>query len=283
MAQQTSTMIVKASGDYAPLDIRKLERSVRHVGASKSLARGVAQDVARDVRDGMTTRQIHALVLRALRQRRERSTEVRYSLKEAMRRLGPAGYDFEHYVAAVLRAHGYDAYLPPLMPGMAVEHEVDVIARKGSMTAMVEAKYRNAPGIYVRLKDIMATWARYEDLREAYRHGKHTTKLTACWVVCNTKVTGDGIAFGEYKGMRIIGWEYPKGAGLQQLVIEKHLYPVTVLRSVSTVMRTAFANAGLIVCHDIAGMPTRELMTRTGLSQQAIDRVQREVAATLPC
>ncbi|MDO8463005.1 MAG: ATP cone domain-containing protein [bacterium] len=283
MAQPSAVTIVKANGDHVPLDTRKLERSVRRVGASTALAREVAREVVSQVRSGMTTKHIRALVLAALRNRRERRTEVHYSLKDAMIRLGPAGYDFEHYVAAVLRAYGYDTYLPEMLHGMAVEQEVDVIARKGTTIAMIEAKYRNRPGIYVHLKDVMATWARYEDLREAYRKGKNATKITACWIVCNTKVTSDGIAFGEYKGMRIIGWEYPKGAGLEQMIIAKHLYPVTVLRGVTSMMRSAFTEAGLVLCHDVAGSSTRELARRTHLPPQQIERIQRDIAATLQC
>lgn len=275
--------IVKASGDRVPLDPRKLERSVRRVGAAKSLARDVAADVLREVRDGMTTRQIHTLVLRHLQKRRERGTFVRYSLKEAMRRLGPAGYDFEHFVAAVYRAQGYDTYLPELLHGMDIEQEVDVVARQGAETVMIEAKYRSAAGIYVHLKDVMATWARFLDLQEAHRAGKNATQLTAAWIVCNTKVTADGIAFGEGKGMRIVGWEYPKDAGLEQLIIAQHLYPVTVLRTVTPPMRSAFAQAGLIVCHDLAGRTTRELARATGLSEAQLASVQHEADAVLQC
>lgn len=275
------TMIRKADGSVVPLDMRKLARSVRRVGASNSVVRDVARDVAPEIRSGMTTAQIHALVFRALRRRREHLTCTHYSLKEAMRRLGPAGYDFERYVAAVLRAHGYEAHLPALLPGMAVQQEVDVIARSGATTAMVEAKYRNHAGVYVHLKDVMATWARLQDLQASFRAGKHATRFTAAWIICNTKVTTDGVAFGEYNGMRIIGWEYPTGAGLEQMVITKHVYPVTVLRSLSLHERSVLAAAGLIVYHDIAGLTARALVQRTGIPQARAEQVLREVHTTL--
>lgn len=273
--------IVKADGQRAPLDVKKLERSVRRIGASRSLAREVVEHVVPEIHDGMTTAQIHARMLRALQQQRDHRMAARYSLKDAMRRLGPAGYDFEQFVAVVLRAYGYVAVLPQLLRGMDVEQEVDVVAQKGSVTAMIEAKYRNEPGLYVHLKDVMATWARFLDLRESHAKGKQPYAFTEPWIVCNTKVTADGVAFGEGKGMRIIGWEYPKGEGLEQKVIEKHLYPVTVLRSVTTAMRPAFASAGLLLCHDVAALTVGQLTRRTRLPTDQLERVLREIQTVM--
>ncbi|MBI4449549.1 hypothetical protein HY634_00660, partial [Candidatus Uhrbacteria bacterium] len=177
--------IIKADGTRQRFTIRKLERSIRRTGVAPSRARETAAYVAARTRDGATTQDIHGLVCSYLKRCREPGAVARYTLKDAMRRLGPAGYDFEKFIAAVLREYGYEAELPDLIPGMCVEHEVDVVARKDGEVAMAECKYRNEAGIHVRLKDIMATWARYEDLREAYDRKRHRIPFTQCWMVCN--------------------------------------------------------------------------------------------------
>lgn len=275
--------IVKADGSRQRFNARKLERSIRRSGATRGASQAIAVRVAERLRDGMTTAQIFALVRQSLRRDREHGAAARYSLKDAMHRLGPAGYHFEKYVAEILRAYGYDAVLPDLIPGMCVEHEVDVVARRDTTTAMAECKYRNAPGLHVHLKDVMATWARYEDLREAFAKRRHRFNFTECWIVCNTKITGDGLAFGNCKGMRFIGWQYPANAGLERMIEEKHLYPITVLRTLTPLAREQFAAAGVMLCHDIAQRESQELSRRTGVPVAVIERIRQEITEVLRC
>ncbi|MBI4434605.1 ATPase [Candidatus Uhrbacteria bacterium] len=282
MAQPTIT-ITKANGERQRFSMRKLERSIRRSGASRGTARATVEHVARQLRDGMTTAQIFALVRQLLQRGREHGAAARYSLKDAMHRLGPAGYDFEKYVAEILRAYGYDAVLPDLIPGMCVKHEVDVVARRDGETAMAECKYRNAPGLHVHLKDVMATWARYEDLREAHTKRRHRFNFTECWIVCNTKITGDGLRFGTCKGMRLIGWQYPRDAGLERMIEEKHLYPITVLRSLTPPVQERLAAAGIMLCHDIAREDPTTLSRRADVPLVAIERIRSEITEVLKC
>lgn len=275
--------IVKADGSRQRFSARKLERSIRRSGASRGIARTTVMHVAQRLRDGMTTAQIFDLVRRSLRREQEPGAAVRYSLKDAMHRLGPAGYDFEKYVAAILRAHGYQAELPDLIPGMNVQHEVDVVARKDGRLLEIECKYRNAPGLHVHLKDVMAAWARHEDLCRAHRAGKHRYAFDEGWVVCNTKITADGVAFGEGKGMRIIGWQHPRDAGLERMIEEKHLYPITVLRSLTPPAQERFAAAGIMLCHDIAQEDPTVLSRRTGVPVATIERIRSEITEVLKC
>lgn len=279
----TSITIVKASGERERFRIRKLERSVRRSGASVRQARATAAYVASHVRDGMTTREIFDLVRRHLHRCRAPIAVARYTLKDAMRRLGPAGYDFEVFVARILHAYGYATELPDPIPGMCVAHEVDIVAERDGDTAMIECKYRNEPGIHVRLKDIMATWARYGDLRDARAARRHEYEFTQCWVVCNTKITADGVAFGTCKGMRLIGWRYPEGAGLERMVEERHLYPVTVLRSVTPMIQERLAKASVMLCHDVLAGDPAALARKTGVPLAALQRVRSEITDALRC
>ncbi|MBI4142883.1 hypothetical protein HY480_03355 [Candidatus Uhrbacteria bacterium] len=282
MASRAGITIIKANGERVPFDIQKLEAAVRRSGATARLAKATARRVAGRVREGMTTQAIAAIAQQFLHREQPRAA-IRYSLKEAMRRLGPTGYDFEKFIAEVLRAYGYAAELPDLLPGMCVQHEVDVVARKDGRTAMVECKYRNEPGIYVRLKDVMATWARFEDLREARVAGKCPITFDEGWIVCNTKVTSDGVAFGGCKGMRLIGWRHPEDRGLERMIEERHLYPITVLTSVRPPDFVRFAAAGIMLCHDLTAIDVDQLVRHTGLPRQRIERMRGEVSGVLRC
>lgn len=275
--------IVKSSGARERFRVRKIERSIRRTGASGAIARAGAAHVAARVRDGMTTAAIHGLVHRFLRAERAAGPAARYSLKDAMRRLGPAGYDFEVYVAAVLRAYGYTTELPELIPGMHIRHEVDVVARKDAVVGMIECKYRNEAGIHVHLKDVLATWARYDDLRDARRAGRHRYEFTEAWVVCNTRISGDGVAYGLGKGMRLLGWRFPATGGLERMIEARHLYPITILASLDREMQARCAAAGIMLCHDLTAVDVEGLNRQTGIPMQRLRRVRDEVTEVMRC
>ena len=82
--------------------------------------------------------------------------------------LGPAGFNFESYMAAVLAANGYEIIsIRSKVRGKCVEHEIDLsILSKNGDKAMVECKYHNSLGIFTGLKESMYTHARFLDITE---------------------------------------------------------------------------------------------------------------------
>jgi len=52
-------------------------------------------------------------------------------LKKAILQLGPTGYPFERFVGELLKYQGYEAKVGQIVQGNCVQHEVDVVAKKG--------------------------------------------------------------------------------------------------------------------------------------------------------
>ena len=48
-------------------------------------------------------------------------------------------------------------------------------------------------------------------------------------LVCNTKVSVDAITYGKCVNQDILSWRYPDGKGLEKIVEDKGLYPITIL------------------------------------------------------
>ena len=189
-------------------------------GASRS--EEIIKDADRFVFDGMTTKELLKKVLGGLR-----SVPViagRYDLKGALLRLGPTGFTFEQFMARVLQEYGYATQTDQILAGKCVKHEVDILAAKGKKTTFVECKYHNAPGIYTDLHVAMYTWARFIDLKE----GKE--KVDEGLLITNTKFSMDAMDFGICRGLRMMGWNFPKGEGLQDRIEKKDLWPITVLK-----------------------------------------------------
>lgn len=271
-------LIVKSDGTKAPFDPEKIRKSLRRTGAEKTLVDHVMRAVTRRVRSGMATSDIFRIVNEELK-RESHCYAHRYNLRSALLKLGPAGFRFERYVASILNAYGYETELPEELFGACVKHEVDVVARKNNRAAMIEAKFRNDFGRFVRLKDTLATWSRFNDLRDGAKLGL-CPKFDQVWIVTNGKISSRSKRFGKCKGMTMIGWKYPHAGSLAQMVDHTGLYPITIVGDLLPRELDRFAESGLSLCREIATADPEAVAAKTGLSlarTQKIVRVCREV------
>lgn len=269
--------IIKSTGERAEFDPSKIVRTAVRAGASRNLATQIAEDVSGTVKDGTTTRDLYAQVLNLLDEHAP-PVAARYSLRQALERLGPAGFDFEKYIAELLKAHGYDAALPDILQGACVSHEVDVLATKDNRTAMIEAKLRSTPSLYVAIKDTLAAWSRFLDLVDGSKLGK-CPHVDECWIITNTRFSPDSLAFAHCKNMVMIGWNHPEERSIQKLIDAKALYPVTVLRALDHQTQAAFARAHIMLVKQLVEGDPAVLARASGVPEEKIRRLTHEAAA----
>ena len=194
--------IVNALGEREPFDEFKVMRTCMRAGAGKETAEKISKEVASRVRDGMQTREILRITLRLLDEMAAPHVSARYDLKGAIMRLGPAGFAFESFFAAVLRDLGYQTDVRQIIQGKCIPHEVDVVARSPEgKCIMVECKYRNYSGDYIKVKDALYTYARFLDLKEGHGTGK-CANFDEVWLATNTKFSSEVRQYAECKGMR---------------------------------------------------------------------------------
>src|SRR5574338_3425 len=182
------TYVTKADGSRVPLDLSKVERTCLRAGASQSLSKKISGYISEVAYDGISTRQIYKLVLAALAGEVEHpEVKHRYRLKESIMMLGPAGFNFESYMARVLAENGYQvAGIRSVVKGRCVEHEIDIsLISSDGRHVMAECKYHNSPGTFTGLKDSMYTHARFLDIRER-NAGLYDTQM----IISNTRMSG---------------------------------------------------------------------------------------------
>ncbi|MEK7122301.1 MAG: hypothetical protein AAB855_00430, partial [Patescibacteria group bacterium] len=207
----------------------------------------------------------------------------RFYLRDALFRLGPTGFPFEKYIAELLRVYGYDTELPEILTGACITHEVDVLARKDLRASMIECKFRNEAGIYISVKDVMSTWARFLDLVEGSELG-NCPRVDESWIITNTRFSSDGLKYAHCKGMIIIGWDHPSERSLAHMIDAKAVYPVTVLAQVNDTVLRALANGQVMLLKQLVGVDPKELAERTHLSENEIislARAAEEIIATV--
>ncbi len=181
-------------------------------------------------------------------------------MKRAVSELGPAGFPFEKFVAEIFKARGYEAVTDQIVQGHCVEHEMDVVAWKGSDLVMVEAKFHNEQGIKSDIKVALYVKARFDDLAgNSYTYGGKKRKLTKCFLVTNTKFTDHAIRYAECQNLSLIGWNYPKKGNLEDYIEESGLHPLTALPSLSQVEKKKLLDQGLVLCKQL-NLPADELV-----------------------
>lgn len=267
-------LIMKFDGTLAPFDAQKILSSIMRTGADEATAKKVLQAVESKLKPKMKTKTIYAIVRKELADIKPWAA-VRYTLREAIGKLGPAGYNFEKYVAAVLSAYGYKTATPDTYRGACIEHEIDVTAEKDGRTAFIEAKFRHDFASTITIKDTMATWARFLDLVDGSKLGS-CPHFDEVWIVTNARFTDQSLQFGHCKHMKLTGWNHPTEQTFAQMVDINSLYPLTVLKGLTSSEVSAFARADLMLCRELTAIPVDQLSSTTQISPQRLENILTE-------
>lgn len=247
--------IIKASGESEAFQKDKLLQSLMRAGASTILAEKVASEVAKGLRNGMSTKHIYKKAHELLR-RAARPVAGRYHLKSGIMELGPSGFPFELYVSEILKQNGFEVQVGKIVEGHCVNHEVDVIAQKDDRHFMIECKYHNSPGMVCDVKIPLYIQARFQDVEARWKlipgHGE---KFHQGWVVTNTRFTTDAIKYAACSGLNLVSLDFPQHRSLRGMIEETGLYPLTCLTTLTQQEKKLLLEKKIVLCRDICHNP----------------------------
>src|SRR5690606_33448753 len=115
----------------------KLRHSFSKSEASEEEVDKVFERILLRLYNGITTRELYELAFDLLKNHLN-SYATRYSLKKALRDLGPEGFYFEKWIGKLFANAGYQTITGKTVQGHAVTHEIDVIATKNEMMLAIE-------------------------------------------------------------------------------------------------------------------------------------------------
>jgi len=263
-------MIVKANGKREAFNPNKVKRSLRRSGASKKTAESIVKQVQEEIKNNQSTSEIYKKAFRLLKKNSDSILAVRYSLKKAIRELGPTGYPFEHLIARLFEVQGYKVEVGKIFNGICVRHEVDVVAKKGSEKVLAEAKFRNRPGDSVPVGVPLYMRSRFEDILA--KKNKNKVKDFRCMIFTNARFSKDAIRYARCSGsMELVGWRYPNNNGLEKIVERSGLHPITVLDTLSKGEKKKLLKNGVVVCQDINQNPSK--LSEIGLPKNKITKI----------
>jgi hypothetical protein len=259
-----SFSVRKSSGVPAIFEEAKLRRSLHRSGAEDYLIQKIIQEVQGQAYEGIPTKTLYKIAYKLLK-KHNKPIAARYSLKQAMLRLGPSGYPFEHFFAEILRAQGYSARTSQLLMGKCIRHEVDIVAENASEMVFVECKYHAQAGGISDVKVPLYIHARFHDLeRSTEIKGELNGRNLRFMIATNTRFSDDAMAYGRCAGLDLISWSYPPGAGLRETIDKAGLHPITCLGSLARHEKATLLGKGIVLCRNLLHAP--QVLGKIGIS-----------------
>jgi hypothetical protein len=245
--------ITNLAGEKELFSTNKIYQVLKRLKISESLINEIIKKIEKEIYPGISTKEIFEKI-KSLLIKREPQAGLRYSLKEALRKLGPSGFPFEKYVGSILSKNGYEVHLNQIIPGFCIEnYEIDFIAKKGEIIYVGECKYHSLPGNYCDLKVALANYARFSDIMKGDYFKKEEFKnlKIKSILVTNTKFTSQALKYSNCTGVELIGWRYPENKGFEYLIESQKLYPITILPSFKESLFKIFISLNLMLVSDL--------------------------------
>jgi len=265
--------VIKADGHRVLFDPNKVIRTCIRAGASRKEAKRIAKNTLNMIRNDFTTREVYKIVLSNISKiDRGNIIRHRYRLKEAIMKMGPAGFPFESFISQILSNYGYEIEgVRNKIHGKCGKHEIDVIAKLKDRRFIVECKYHHRRGIHTSLKTSLYTHARFLDLRRDFE-GEILS--------CNTKLSDDALEYSTCIGQTLLCWKHPSGAGLEKMIDDKGLYPITML-NLNKIELKAFSDIKFMIAKDLLTTDLEHLSRKTNIPLSRLQRLQMLVKQIL--
>jgi len=182
--------VTKYSGELVPFNVDSLKHSLVRSGADDDQVDQVYKDIDSHLYDGISTRELYELAFDSLKKQRN-SFAARYSLKKALRDLGPEGFYFEDWIGRLFSEEGYQTVTGQVVQGHAVSHEIDVVAvKEGEGMLAIECKFRNDVDAKISVTTPMYFMSRVKDIKDKdFEFFGKKRQFTDGWLVTNAYLT----------------------------------------------------------------------------------------------
>jgi HJR/Mrr/RecB family endonuclease len=256
--------VTKFDGRKQAFDKSKIIRTCLRMHANLEQAKEIADKIEKKIYDGIPTKKILQMIFTYLKKYRP-EIEHEIDLREAIALLKPKP-DFEKFVQALLKEFGYKVIPNQIVCGKCVEHEIDAIAEKDGEKIFVEIKHHLNSHTYTGVDICLETFARLLDLREGFEEGLNKINFTKALIICNTKFSEHAKKYARAKGIQLIGWREPEERGLERMIEEKKLYPITFLKILDRESQEKLVNSGIVFLKQLIEKDPKELSRKTKIS-----------------
>jgi len=266
--------VTKFNGELVDYNPKALKISLTKSGASKDEVEEVFDLMTPDIFDGIKTRDLYNLAFENLKKYRS-SYAARYSLKKALRDLGPEGYYFEKYIKRLMETTGFNAINSQTVQGAAVTHEIDVVTEKDGKLFFCECKFRNDVDAKISVTTPMYFMSRMIDVKDTeYSYFGKKLKPSKGFLITNAYLTTDSIDWANFYNIGMISWNYPEKMSLKYLIDNLAIYPITCLTTLNADQLKELMKKDCLLVKDIIEKETH--LNSLNLDQKKIEELIKE-------
>tara|TARA_R110002111_G_scaffold119482_6_gene182420 strand:+ start:3711 stop:4556 length:846 start_codon:yes stop_codon:yes gene_type:complete len=275
MKKELDIEILKSSGERAKFSLDKLRKSLKHSGADHNLVEQIVDQLKDELYEGISTNEIYNRAYSLLKKNKSIFAS-KYKLKKAIYELGPTGFPFERFVAAILEYSGYHTSVDQIMNGICVTHEIDVVAEKNGTVTVIECKFHSEEGRYCNVKIPLYIHSRYNDVKGHWATKKNEHReLDKGWVVTNTRFTSDASTYGKCAGLYLLSWDLPLNDGLKDRIDRLGLYPITVSTLLSNREKQFLLSRDVVLCRQL--WKDKFFLDHLGISSTRKEKILNEI------
>jgi len=268
-------MIKKASGEMEAFEKSKLQRSLLNAGAEEEIINEIVSDIENWIEHGFTSKKIYSRAFQLLNKKKTYAA-IYYRLKQAIAELGPSGYPFETFIGKIFEKRGYSVETGKVLDGFCITHEMDVIATNKDTQHLVECKYRIGKEKHINIQIPLYVRARIDDIVRKRKLDPQFSKLKfEGWIATNTRFSPDCIEYSKCSGLHLLGWDFPEGNSLKDIIEKEKLYPLTVLKQLLKREKQQLLDQGFVLCSEILNNP--EILSSFQLSNPKQKALMKEL------
>ncbi|HOS88237.1 MAG TPA: ATP cone domain-containing protein [Candidatus Pacearchaeota archaeon] len=272
--------VINALGEEEPFSERKVRRSLRKAGANSKTIERILNNLKSQLYNGISTAEIFKIAKQELK-KQEPALAIKFNLKHGIRNLGPDGFSFEKYIREIFEHYGYAVKINQYTPGRCLTYETDLLADDGSIFYFGECKFRHEPGERLNLGVGLKLFATFLDVQDFLQKQVGQNKKIIPLLVTNAKFTNQLIQYSKCQKIKLLGWNYPKGEGLEAILERKKLYPVTILPSFRPYMNNAFGEAQIMLASDLLSMDINKIVQMVKFPTNKISVLVKEAELLL--
>lgn len=265
-------IVIKRSGQQVPFDDQRVLRSMERSGVPHELMDRALEHIKERVqKDGTITTDEIFYHIREFLVKKDKKSALRFNLREGLFELGPTGFPFEQYLAAIFESQGYRVETDLHMQGECISHEIDVLLEKDGKREIIEAKFHNQTFGKSDVQVVLYTYARFLDVKDR-------NKIDGVWVATNTKLTSDAITYAECKGIKLLAWNYPEENNLQDFVERPKMYPITTLTDLSKEEKRRLIDNGVVLVTDLLRISEAELKAKYLIEPDRVTEIKNSAS-----
>jgi Holliday junction resolvase-like predicted endonuclease len=249
------------------------------MGATHEVAVGVANRVEQRIYDGIESKRILSMIFRQLG-RYHPAVKHHTDLRRALAMMEPKP-DFEEYIRMLLKEQGYQVTSNEIVRGKCVEHEIDSIASKDGKTYIVEVKHHSNHHTLSGLDVDRISRAIFEDITEGFKLGLNSINVEKAIIVCNVKLSEHAKRYADCRGIEHIGWRYPPDHGIDRMIEEKKLYPITYLKNLDSADMRRLTSGGVLLLKQLVESSPESLGQRTRIPRRRLEAIQQRARTIL--